>query len=49
MALFYLGFLLGVPLGILLLSLLIMASEARLGPNHAAPPVNSTEDPETTT
>ena len=49
MALFYLGFLLGVPLGILVISLLIMAGEARLGPGNVAPPVNSTENPETTT
>jgi len=49
MALFYLGFFLGVPLGILVISLLIMAGEGRLDPRNVAPPVNSTEDPETTT
>ena len=49
MALFYLGFLLGVPLGILLISLLIMAGEARPGPKNVAPSLNSPEDLETTT
>jgi hypothetical protein len=49
MAFFYLGLLLGVFLGILLISLLIMAGEAHLGPRNMAPPMNSAEDPETTT
>jgi hypothetical protein len=49
MALFYLGFLLGVPLGMLLISLLILAGEARPGFKNAAPSVNSPEDLETTT
>jgi hypothetical protein len=46
MALFYLGFLLGVPLGIVVISLLMMAGEEPLGPGSLAPPVNSTEDSE---
>ena len=49
MALFYFGFLLGVPLGILLISLLIMAGEARPAFKNAAPSINSPEDLETTT
>jgi hypothetical protein len=44
MALFYLGFLLGVPLGIVAISLLMMAGEEPLNPRNLAPPVNSTED-----
>jgi hypothetical protein len=49
MALFYLGFLLGVPLGILLSSLLIMAGEKDPGRKNVALSLNSPEDLETTT